>query len=73
MIMLKPYELWYWGYDPDNLGQSQMLRKEVLVSDSTLSRMTSADKQTYWEFVVDDGQKWLVADDLVLQLRELED
>lgn len=70
--MLKRYELWYWGYDPDNLGQSQMLSKEVLVSDRTLNRMASADKQAYWEFIIDDGQKWLVADDLVLQLREME-
>ncbi|GEB75607.1 hypothetical protein KQI03_03605 [Levilactobacillus brevis] len=68
--MLKSYDLWYWGYDPDNHGQSQMLRKEVLVSETTLKRFLSRAKYDYYEFVIDDGQKWIVASDLVLQLRE---
>ncbi|KID42709.1 hypothetical protein ACSOCI_06500 [Levilactobacillus brevis] len=68
--MLKSYEVWYWGYDPDNLGQSQMLRKEVLVSEPMLKRFLSRTKYDYYEFIIDDGQTWIVASDLVLQLRE---
>lgn len=41
-------------------------------NDSLAARMVSGAKQSYWEFIVDDGQKWLIADDLVLQLREME-
>ena len=49
--MLKSYEVWYWGYDPDNLGQTQMLRKDVLVSDAMLKRCMSRTKYDYLSLI----------------------
>ncbi|VDG18771.1 hypothetical protein [Lactobacillus brevis] [Lactiplantibacillus mudanjiangensis] len=67
---MKSYEVWYWGYDPDNLGQTQLLARDVLVSEATLKRFLSPIKYDYYEFLVGDGEKWIVADSLIMQLTE---
>ncbi|VDG26359.1 hypothetical protein [Lactiplantibacillus mudanjiangensis] len=68
--VLKSYEVWYWGYDKDNRGQTQMLRRDVLVSESMLKRFLSPIEYSYYEFVVGDGERWIVADALIMQLVE---
>lgn len=67
---MKPFELWYWGYDPDNVGQTQVLRKDVLVSNKTYEKILSKQDYSYYEFIIDDGQKWIVSADCVMQLRQ---
>lgn len=67
---MQPYELWYWGYDPDNVGQTQIIRREVLVSCKTYERILSKQDYGYYEFIIDDGQKWILAADCIMQLRQ---
>ncbi|GAK47725.1 hypothetical protein LOSG293_110410 [Secundilactobacillus oryzae JCM 18671] len=67
---LKPYTLQFWGYDPEHIGQTQLLSRDVLVSEDTVAAMTSKKVPKYLRFVVKDGQALVIREDCVMSLWE---
>ena len=65
---MKPYLLYYWGFNKDNATNTTLIKKNVLVSDDTIKGLTGDKKLSYVNFLVDDGQKMIISTNCVHSL-----
>lgn len=65
---MRPYELQYWAYNPDDETTNVLRRKDVLVSDETIKAMLGSEKRQFYSFIIKDGEDFILAADLVHDL-----